>query len=148
MCRDATATKWGAERAKNGHPAPFPLHYVEIGNEDAFDRSGSYDGRFAQFYDAFKAKYPKLQLIATTIKVARRAGVPVAVCGEMAGEMSLTRLLLGFGLRHFSMHPAQLLGVKQQVLKSSLQEIKPIVSKILHSEEPERIRDLLAKLNA
>ena len=63
---DAATTKWGAERARNGHPAPFPLHYVEIGNEDNFDRSGSYDGRFAQFYDAFKAKYPKLQLIATT----------------------------------------------------------------------------------
>ena len=58
-------SKWGAERAKNGHPAPFPLHYVEIGNEDWFDRSGSYDGRFAQFFTAIKAKYPDLQLIAT-----------------------------------------------------------------------------------
>jgi alpha-N-arabinofuranosidase len=60
------STKWGAERIKNGHPAPFPLHYVEIGNEDWFDRSGSYDGRFTQYYKAFKAKYPDLQLIATT----------------------------------------------------------------------------------
>lgn len=59
-------TKWGAVRAANGHPKPFPLQYVEIGNEDAFDRSRSYDGRYAQFYDAIKAKYPKLQLIATT----------------------------------------------------------------------------------
>ncbi len=59
-------TKWGAERAKNGHPAPFPLHYVEIGNEDWFDKSGSYDGRFAQFFKAIKEKYPDLQLIATT----------------------------------------------------------------------------------
>jgi alpha-N-arabinofuranosidase len=58
-------TKWGAERAKNGHPAPFPLHYVEIGNEDWFDRSGSYDGRYAQFYKAIKQRYPDLQLIAT-----------------------------------------------------------------------------------
>ncbi len=61
-----TDTKWGAERAKDGHPKPFPLTYVEIGNEDGFDRSGSYDGRFAQFYDAIKAKYPALKLIATT----------------------------------------------------------------------------------
>ena len=60
-----TSTKWGAERAKDGHPAPFPLHYVEIGNEDWFDRSGSYDGRFAQYFKAFKEKYPELQLIAT-----------------------------------------------------------------------------------
>jgi alpha-N-arabinofuranosidase len=58
-------TKWGAERAKDGHAAPFPLHYVEIGNEDWFDRSGSYDGRYAQYYKAIKQRYPDLQLIAT-----------------------------------------------------------------------------------
>ena len=60
-----TETKWGAVRAQNGHPEPFALTYVEIGNEDFFDRSGSYDGRYAQFYEAIKAKYPDLQLIAT-----------------------------------------------------------------------------------
>ena len=59
-------TKWGAERIKNGHPAPFPLHYIEVGNEDQFDRSHSYDGRFAQFYNAIKQRYPHLQIIATT----------------------------------------------------------------------------------
>jgi alpha-N-arabinofuranosidase len=58
-------SRWGAQRAKDGHPAPFSLNYVEIGNEDFFDRSGSYEGRFAQFYDAIKAKYPRLQVIAT-----------------------------------------------------------------------------------
>jgi alpha-N-arabinofuranosidase len=58
-------TRWGAERAKNGHAAPFPLHYVEIGNEDFFDRSGSYDGRYAQYYKEIKQRYPDLQLIAT-----------------------------------------------------------------------------------
>ncbi len=61
-----TTTKWGAERAKDGHPAPFPLHYVEVGNEDFFDRSHSYDGRFAQFDRAIKQRYPNLQIIATT----------------------------------------------------------------------------------
>ncbi len=61
----STATKWGAERARDGHAAPFPLHYVEIGNEDEFDRSGSYDGRFTQFYHAIKSAYPDLQIIAT-----------------------------------------------------------------------------------
>ncbi len=61
----STDTKWGAERAKDGHPEPFHLSYVEIGNEDNFDRSGSYEGRYAQFYKAIKAKYPQLQLIAT-----------------------------------------------------------------------------------
>lgn len=58
-------TKWGAERVKDGHPAPFPLHFVEIGNEDFFDRSGSYDGRYTQYYKEIKQKYPDLQLIAT-----------------------------------------------------------------------------------
>ena len=60
------STKWGAERVKDGHAAPFPLKYVEIGNEDQFDRSHTYDGRYAQFYDAIKKQYPNLQLIATT----------------------------------------------------------------------------------
>ena len=62
----STKTRWGAVRAKLGHPAPFPLQYVEVGNEDNFDRSGSYEGRYAQFYKAIKAKYPRLQIIATT----------------------------------------------------------------------------------
>ena len=56
---------WGARRAKDGHPAPFQLTYVEIGNEDWFDKSNSYDDRFAQFYDAIKAKYPRLKTIST-----------------------------------------------------------------------------------
>ncbi len=60
------STKWGAERAKDGHPAPFPLHYIEIGNEDWFDKSGSYDARFAQFAVALRKKYPQYKLIATT----------------------------------------------------------------------------------
>ena len=60
-----TNTKWGAKRAQLGHPKPFPLHYVEIGNEDWFDRSGSYEGRFKQFDRAIKAHYPNLKTIAT-----------------------------------------------------------------------------------
>jgi alpha-N-arabinofuranosidase len=62
---DAKTTKWGAQRAKDGHPKPFKMQYVEVGNEDWFDRSGSYDGRFAQFYDAIKRKYPQLQVISS-----------------------------------------------------------------------------------
>ena len=62
---DAQTTKWGAVRARDGHPQPFPLHYVEIGNEDFFDRSGSYPNRFKMFYEAIKARYPQLQIIST-----------------------------------------------------------------------------------
>lgn len=61
-----TSTKWGAQRAKDGHPKPFPLHYIEIGNEDFFDHSGSYPARFAQFAEALRKKYPQYKLIATT----------------------------------------------------------------------------------
>jgi alpha-N-arabinofuranosidase len=68
---DAKTTKWGTQRAKDGHPKPFKLTYVEVGNEDWFDRSGpdrngTYDGRFAQFYDAIKKKYPHLQVMSST----------------------------------------------------------------------------------
>jgi alpha-N-arabinofuranosidase len=68
---DAKTTKWGAQRAKDGHPKPFKMQYVEVGNEDWFDRSGpdrkgTYDGRFAQFYDAIKQKYPQLKVISST----------------------------------------------------------------------------------
>jgi alpha-L-arabinofuranosidase len=58
-------TKWGAMRARHGHPAPFKLRYVEVGNEDNFDRARTYDGRFAQFFQAIKAKHPDIQVIAT-----------------------------------------------------------------------------------
>jgi alpha-N-arabinofuranosidase len=68
----AAGTTWGARRAKDGHPAPFKLEYVEVGNEDQFDRqTGSYEGRFAQFFDAIKAKYPKLNVV-TTARVSGR----------------------------------------------------------------------------
>ncbi len=83
-------TPWGAQRAADGHPAPFKLEFVEIGNEDNFDRqAGSYDGRFAQFYDAIKARYPRLQVIATT-KVTSR--VPDVVDNHLyvgAGEAAM-----------------------------------------------------------
>ncbi len=60
-------TTWGARRAKDGHPAPFKLQFVEVGNEDNFDNEkGSYDGRFTAFFDAIKKKYPDLKVIATT----------------------------------------------------------------------------------
>ena len=71
----AADTTWGRKRAELGHPAPFKLRYVEIGNEDWFDKSHSYDSRFAQFYDAIKARYPQLQLIATTKVNSRRPDV-------------------------------------------------------------------------
>ncbi|HUZ27314.1 MAG TPA: alpha-L-arabinofuranosidase C-terminal domain-containing protein [Streptosporangiaceae bacterium] len=67
---------WGARRAADGHPAPFDLHYVEVGNEDQFDTSGSYNAyRFPMFYDAIKAAYPQLKIIATTNVTSRTPDV-------------------------------------------------------------------------
>ena len=61
------STTWGARRGKDGHPAPFKLEYVEVGNEDQFDQgAGSYEGRFGQFYDAIRAKYPQLKILSST----------------------------------------------------------------------------------
>jgi alpha-N-arabinofuranosidase len=66
------STTWGARRAKDGHPAPFKLEYVEVGNEDQFDNvAGSYENRFAQFFDGIKAKYPQLKVIATAAVTTR-----------------------------------------------------------------------------
>ncbi len=73
-CIGDQSTKWGQQRAKDGHPEPFTIHYVEIGNEDWFDRAG-YEGRFAQIFDAIRAKYPQLKLIATAPVRSRRADV-------------------------------------------------------------------------
>ena len=78
----------GALRAKDGHPAPFPLTYVEVGNEDQFDRSGSYEGRFAAFYDAIKARYPRLQIIATDPVKSRKPDMLDEHFYRPAGDMA------------------------------------------------------------
>ena len=125
------------------------LDFVSIGTNDliqytlAIDRM---DDSVAHLYDPLHPAV--LQLIAGTIRTANRAGKHVAVCGEMAGDLSLTRLLLGLGLRNYSMHPAQLLAVKQQVLRSVLPEVESISKRILRAKHPDRARALLEKLNA
>ncbi len=125
------------------------LDFLSIGTNDliqytlAIDRT---DDTVAHLYDPLHPAV--LQLVAHTIRTANRAGTPVAVCGEMAGDPALTRLLLGLGLREFSMHPAHLLAVKQQVLKTSLPEVQTLATKMLKTEEPEKMRNLLAKLNS
>jgi len=70
----------------------------------------------------------------------------VSVCGEMAGDPDLTRLLIGMGLRQFSMHPAQILEVKQEVLRSDAAELGAKVARALRFDEPDRLREALEKL--
>jgi phosphoenolpyruvate-protein phosphotransferase (PTS system enzyme I) len=124
------------------------LDFLSIGTNDliqytlAIDRT---DEEVAHLYDPLHPAV--LQLLALVISGANKAGIPVSVCGEMAGELAYTRLLLGLGLRQFSMHPAQLLSTKQRVLTTSLSEIAPLVQKIMRADDPMKIRDLLDKLN-
>ena len=88
-----------------------------------------------------------LNLLHGVIRTAQQNEKPIAVCGEMAGDVELTRMLLGFGLRHFSMHPAHVLAVKQRVLMTSLPDIAPVVARILKTDEPDRMQALIEKLN-
>ncbi|HMM46995.1 MAG TPA: phosphoenolpyruvate--protein phosphotransferase [Thiobacillaceae bacterium] len=124
------------------------LDFLSIGTNDliqytlAIDRA---DDSVSHLYDPLHPAV--LQLIQHTIRAGTKLGKPVAVCGEMAGDPLLTRLLLGLGLRTFSMHPASLLQVKQQVLKTDLGELAPAIQKILKSTDPERTALLLGRLN-
>ena len=124
------------------------LDFISIGTNDliqytlAIDRS---DDHVAHLYDPLHPAV--LNLVSHIIRGAHRAGKPVAVCGEMAGDVRLTRLLLGLGLRQFSMHPAHLLHVKQRVLKSDLQELQVQTQKMLRSDDPDKLEALLARMN-
>ena len=89
-----------------------------------------------------------LRLLATAIAGATKAKVPIAVCGEMAGEVAMTRLLLGLGLRDYSMHPAHVPTVKQRVLSSDVSTIKPLIDRIRRTDSPAKLAELLDKLNA
>ncbi len=124
------------------------LDFVSIGTNDliqytlAIDRS---DDTVAHLYDPLHPAV--LELVSHIIRSANRVGKPVAVCGEMAGDTRLTRLLLGFGLRQFSMHPAYLLAVKQIVLKTGVSDLVGTTQKILRSHISDRIENLLQKMN-
>ncbi|MES1999171.1 MAG: phosphoenolpyruvate--protein phosphotransferase [Pseudomonadota bacterium] len=125
------------------------MDFLSIGTNDliqytlAIDRA---DDTVAHLYDPIHPAV--LQLISMTIRAAEKAGKSVSVCGEMAGDPYLTRLLLGMGLRNYSMQPASLLTVKQKILKSNSVEAASLASKILKSAEPDKVHSLLARLNA
>jgi phosphotransferase system enzyme I (PtsI) len=120
------------------------LDFLSIGTNDliqytlAIDRA---DNSVAHLYDPLHPAV--LHLIAFTLREAKRAGVPVSVCGEMAGDPAMTRLLLGMGLTEFSMHPSQLLVVKQEVLRSHLKTLEKPVADVLASFEPEEVQAAL-----
>jgi len=125
------------------------LDFLSIGTNDliqytlAIDRS---DEQVSSLYDPLHPAV--LMLIAHTLASAEKVGIPVSVCGEMAGDPKLTRLLLGMGLRNFSMHPSQILEVKSYVLKSEVEVLAPIVRRMLRLDEPAKLLEALEKLNA
>jgi len=125
------------------------LDFLSVGTNDliqytlAIDRT---DEAVAHLYDPLHPAI--LSLLAGIFKTAGRADIPVALCGEMAGDVSLTRLLLGLGLRQFSMHSANLPDVKQRLLKSNLEEIRPLAQKMLRLSDPEKLRKQLDRINA
>jgi phosphotransferase system enzyme I (PtsI) len=125
------------------------LDFLSIGTNDliqytlAIDRT---DDAVAHLYDPLHPAV--LKLIHHTLGIGRRLKKPVSVCGEMAGDPRLTRLLLGMGLRSFSMHPAHLLAVKQQVLRSQLGELEVLAKRMLRTGQPDRIQACLTRINA
>jgi phosphotransferase system enzyme I (PtsI) len=111
--------------------------FLSIGTNDliqytlAIDRA---DESVAHLYDP--AHPAVLRLVAETIAECRRQGKGVSVCGEMAGDVVFTRLLLGLGLRSFSMHPSQILAVKQEVLRADTSKLEAWAQEVLESENP------------
>ncbi len=111
--------------------------FLSIGTNDliqytlAIDRA---DESVAHLYDPCHPAV--LRLVADTIAECNRQGKGVSVCGEMAGDPSMTRLLLGLGLRSFSMHPSQILAVKQQVLRADASKLVPWAQRVLDSDDP------------
>ncbi|WP_341646498.1 phosphoenolpyruvate--protein phosphotransferase [Thauera sp. SDU_THAU2] len=123
------------------------LSFLSVGTNDliqytlAIDRS---DEAVVHLYDPLHPAV--LKLIGATISTGARYGVPVSVCGEMAGDPAYTLLLLGMGLRNFSMHPGNILEIKQQVLRADLGELAPKAQRILKADEPARIREAVERL--
>jgi phosphoenolpyruvate-protein phosphotransferase (PTS system enzyme I) len=111
--------------------------FLSIGTNDliqytlAIDRA---DESVAHLYDPLHPAV--LRLVADTIAECNAQGKGVSVCGEMAGDVTLTRLLLGLGLRSFSMHPSQILAVKQEVLRADTAKLQPWAQSVLEAEDP------------
>ncbi len=111
--------------------------FLSIGTNDliqytlAIDRA---DESVAHLYDPLHPAV--LQLVGDTIAQAQAQGKSVSVCGEMAGDVTLTRLLLGLGLRSFSMHPSQILAVKQEVLRADTSKLRDWAQRVIAAEYP------------
>ena len=125
------------------------LDFLSIGTNDLIQYTLAIDRVDYEVAHLYNPLHPAvLNLIAMTIDAGHKAGIDVAVCGEMAGDVKLTRLLLGMGLREFSMHPAQLLAVKQEILASDLTRLVPRTKRILRAMEPAAIAEAVEQLQS
>ncbi|MCB5190174.1 phosphoenolpyruvate--protein phosphotransferase [Methylobacillus arboreus] len=124
------------------------LDFLSIGTNDLIQYALAIDRTDDAVSYLYKPSHPAvLKLIEMTIKAGNKLGKPVSVCGEMAGDVDFTRLLLSFGLRQFSMHPAHILTIKRQVLQTELEQAAPVARKIMNAYDIDKIEPLLAKLN-
>ncbi len=125
------------------------LDFLSIGTNDLIQYTLAVDRADEAVAHLYNPLHPAvIRLLAQAIGTATKAGRPIAVCGEMAGEIALTRLLLGLGLRSFSMHPAELLAIKQRVLTSEVAAAKALVDRIRRADSADRVAALVDKLNA
>lgn len=124
------------------------VDFIAIGTNDLIQYLLAIDRNDESVNYLYNPLHPAvLKLISYVIRSSNKASVPVSVCGEMAGNTLLTRLLLGIGLRKFSMHTSSLLEVKQVILNTDISKVIAISDKILKTENLERIDELLALLN-
>ena len=111
--------------------------FLSIGTNDLIQYTLAIDRADEQVADLYDPLHPAiLHVVANTIAQGLAQDKAISVCGEMAGDPSLTRLLLGMGLRSFSMHPTQILAVKQVVLRSDTTRLKPWAERVLASDNP------------
>ncbi len=125
------------------------LDFLSIGTNDliqytlAIDRV---DDSVNYLYDPLHPSV--LRLIQAVLAAGREAGIPVAMCGEMAGDTHFTRLLLGLGLREFSMEPSQMLEVRQQILESRIESVEPLARTILACTDTNELHQHIEFINA
>ena len=120
------------------------LDFLSIGTNDLIQYTMAIDrvnDEVNYLYDPLNPAV--LRLIHTTIKAGKKENVPVAMCGEMAGDTRYTRLLLGLGLREFSVHPATLLEVKQIIIDSNISEIKVLANKTLKASNGIEVANIM-----
>lgn len=124
------------------------LDFLSIGTNDLIQYALAIDRTDEAVSHLYNPLHPAvLKLIALTIKSAHKYKKSIAICGEMAGEPKLTKLLIGMGVEQLSMHPSHILSVKQQVLNSSIKNMKTSVLRLLKLNEVDKIETLLKKIN-